>query len=95
VSTIRTPQITTAGDIEAFIIDGLARGLDLDPSQIDPLAELPSFSLESMKAVELSGELATFLGRPVPPTILWDHETIRDLARHLAAAGRDATERAA
>jgi acyl carrier protein len=81
--------------IEDFIIDGLARGLDVDPSQIDPLAELPSFALDSMKAVELSSELATFVGRAVPATILWDHESIRDLARYLARAPRWRDEEAA
>ncbi len=81
---IQPARLTSAESIESWIVSRLAECLDVDPSRIDPTGDLPSLSLDSMKAVELSNELAGILDRPVPPTILWDHENIRALAGHLA-----------
>jgi polyketide synthase len=74
----------SADAIEAWIIEQLADKLEMDPARIDPTGDLPALSLDSMKAVEMASELGAFLGREVPPTLLWDHESIRELARHLA-----------
>ncbi len=75
----------SAREIEAWIIGGLAAALELPPSRIDPLGDLPEMSLDSFQAVELSGKLADWLGAPVPPTLLWDHSSVRSLASALAA----------
>ena len=42
-----------------------------------------------MTAVLLAGDLETFLGRSLPPTLMYDHPSIAALAAHLAE-GADA-----
>jgi acyl carrier protein len=78
------PEPLSARDIESWMVARLAAALRVHPRRIDPLADLPSLSLDSMQAVELSAQITQWLGRAVPPTLLWDHPTIRDLSRHLA-----------
>jgi iturin family lipopeptide synthetase A len=46
-----------------------------------PLAE---HGLGSRQLVSLSGELSEWLGRPLPPTLFWEHPTIEGVARQLA-----------
>ena len=48
-----------------------------------PFAEL---GLDSLTAVELAEQLATWLGVPVSPTATWDHPTIEHLAAHLSGS---------
>ena len=36
------------------------------------------------KRQELASALERWLGRPVPPTIAWQHPTVNAIARHLA-----------
>jgi polyketide synthase 13 len=39
--------------------------------------------------VIMSGELEDLLGRPVDPTVIYDHPTINALAAHFAALGME------
>ena len=50
---------------------------------IDPESPLSAYGLDSVKLVGLSGELAERLGTPLPPTFLFDHPTLTDIARAL------------
>jgi acyl carrier protein len=58
--------------------------LDIERAEIDIGAPFSAFGLDSLKAVSLAGELETWLGRSLPPTLLWDYPTIDALATHLA-----------
>ena len=42
------------------------------------------FGLGSLQAVGLAGDLEDWLGRPLSPTLVYEHPTIEALARHLA-----------
>jgi phthiocerol/phenolphthiocerol synthesis type-I polyketide synthase D len=81
---MRDHRPRSASEIEAWIITQLSAALRLPASRIDPAGELPALSLDSIRAVELAARASDWLERPVPATILWDHETIRDLATALA-----------
>lgn len=74
----------TALEIETWLVRALARSLDVDPREIDPQRPFAELGVDSVAAVELSGDLEAFLGTKVAPTVVWDHPTIRSLARHLA-----------
>jgi acyl carrier protein len=80
----RGAPFPSAEAIESWIIERLAEHLQMDPARIDPNGDLPALALDSAKAVEVASELGAVLGREVTPTLLWDHESIRALARHLA-----------
>ena len=61
---------------------------DLDPER--PLFDL---GLGSLHAMRLAADLAVALGRPVSPTLLWEHPTLAGLAAHLAGAPASAPAR--
>ncbi|HEX8112639.1 MAG TPA: beta-ketoacyl synthase N-terminal-like domain-containing protein, partial [Kofleriaceae bacterium] len=76
--------IASAGDIEAWLVRHLAERLDVSCDAIDPCEPFASHGLTSREAVVLSGELEEWLERTLSPTLVWEHPTIRDLARFLA-----------
>jgi glutamate-1-semialdehyde-2,1-aminomutase len=71
--------------IEAWLVERLARQLGVDVADLDVAEPMARYGLGSQDAVRLSASLAGWLGRPVPPTIAYDHPTIAALAAHLAA----------
>jgi acyl carrier protein len=71
--------------IQAWLIRKVSTALSLNPDQIDPRETFSSFGLDSRTAVSLSGDLERWLGRRLPPTLVWDYPTIDALADHLGA----------
>jgi acyl carrier protein len=51
--------------------------------QIDPEQPLKDYGMDSLIAVELRNSLCAALGRPVPPTALFDHPSIAALGRYV------------
>ena len=74
----------TAPQIEAWLVRAVAKSLRIDDKQIDPQRPLSDFGIDSVAAVELSGDLEQWLGKDVSPTVVWDYPTIAQLAAHLA-----------
>jgi acyl carrier protein len=72
--------------IEAWLIKRVSTALSLSPDQIDSRETFASYGLDSRTAVSLSGDLERWLGRRLPPTLVWDYPTIDALAEHLGAA---------
>jgi acyl carrier protein len=54
-------------------------------SEIDPDAPMDVLGLDSMEAVAMTGELERKLGLRIEPSALWEHRTLRRLARFLAS----------
>ena len=77
-------MIARAEDIEAWLVGRLAERLDTSSESIDLCEPFASYGLTSREAVVLSGELEEWLERTLSPTLVWDHPTIRELARFLA-----------
>ncbi|RKH60321.1 non-ribosomal peptide synthase/polyketide synthase, partial [Corallococcus aberystwythensis] len=78
--------VLTAQDIQAWLTARLAERLGLPPEQIDLREAFAGYGLGSAEAVILSGDLARWLGRPLSPTVLWEHPTPLALAAFLAGA---------
>jgi acyl carrier protein len=74
----------TSEQLESWLIEQLSRQLKCSPGEIDPVRRLEEYGLDSLEAISLTGEIEVLIGRPVDPTILWDHPTIRAVARHLS-----------
>ncbi|MEM1368562.1 MAG: aminotransferase class I/II-fold pyridoxal phosphate-dependent enzyme [Cyanobacteria bacterium P01_H01_bin.15] len=75
--------------IHAWLVEQLSQRLELESQDIDPDEDLTEYGLDSVEAVNLSGELETFLGRRLPPTLLWDYPTLSALAEYLGNAPAD------
>ena len=70
--------------IQGWMIDKLAEILEIEPNQIDVGQDFEEYGLESAEAINLSGDLEDYLGRRLPPTLLWDYQNIEALAKYLA-----------
>lgn len=74
----------TAVDIQAWLVSYLAKELELDPNQIDITIPFDRYGLESSAAVTLTGDLETWLGQEIEPTLLYDYPTIEAVGQYLA-----------
>lgn len=72
-------------EISSWLVARLAELLELNPDEIDRQQDLTDYGLNSVDAVNLSGDLENFLGRRLSPTIVWEYPTIEELAQYLAS----------
>jgi amino acid adenylation domain-containing protein/thioester reductase-like protein len=73
-----------AEEIQTFLVTRIASILEMEASSIEPHQPFTYYGLGSVQAVSLTGDLETFLGRKLSPTLAWDYPTIELLANHLA-----------
>ncbi len=70
--------------LEAWLIEAVARQLELPAHTIDRQAPFSSYGLSSRGSVQLVGELEQWLGRDdLSPTLLWEHPSVQALCAHL------------
>lgn len=72
--------------IRAAIRASLASALSVPEATLDDERDFDAYGLPSLEAVELAGELEDFLGREIDAQIIFEHPSVAQLARHLAAA---------
>lgn len=70
--------------IQFYIISRLSKELNLETKDVDPGRLFTSYGLDSLKAFELTGELADWVGHALPATLLWNYPTVTALSQHLA-----------
>ncbi|MDT9177354.1 MAG: acyl carrier protein [Limnospira sp. PMC 1291.21] len=70
--------------IQGWLITQMAERLGLNPDDIDIDEDFANYGLNSIEAVNLSGDLENQFGRRLPPTLLWDYPTIKAIADYLA-----------
>ena len=75
-----------AGEIREWLVGKVAARVGIDPRRIDLAERFSRYGIDSLKAAGITAELSTFLGRPLPRTLLWDHPSIAAVMRHLTAA---------
>lgn len=83
----KTPAITgplTHDALRAWLVAELARRVKCPESAVDTGKSFDAYGLDSRAAVQVSGALEKVVERRLSPAILFDHETIDDLADHLA-----------
>ncbi len=74
----------TRESIEGWLIDKVAELLESKPHEIDIEQDFSEYGLDSVEAVNLSGELESYLECRLSPTLLWDYPNIETLAEYLA-----------
>ncbi|HEX5758690.1 MAG TPA: type I polyketide synthase [Thermoanaerobaculia bacterium] len=79
------PPPVEAAELQARLIAAVARRGGIDPGAVDPDQPLARYGLTSVESVALAADLESWLGRPLSPTLVWEHPTIGALVRHLAA----------
>ena len=73
-----------ATTIQIWLVNQIAERLGMEPDEIDLDEDFANYGLNSIEAVNLSGDLENRLGRRLPPTILWDYPNISALSEYLA-----------
>lgn len=66
-----------------WLVGRLAARLGIPADTIDPQAPFATAGLDSVGATALAGELEIWLGRPLPPALLYEHPSPTALARYL------------
>jgi acyl carrier protein len=82
VNSLALPEDGTT--LQLWLVNQIAERLGLEPDEIDIQEDFADYGLNSIEAVNLSGDLENLLGRRLPPTILWDYPNIHELSQYLA-----------
>ncbi len=69
-------------EIRAWLVTELSRRLNV--GHVETTRPFHDLGVDSAEAVSLSLELEAWLGRPTPPTVVWDYPNIEALAGYLA-----------
>jgi acyl-CoA synthetase (AMP-forming)/AMP-acid ligase II/acyl carrier protein len=83
--TLAPPEPRSETAIVNWLVSRLAQESGMQPDDVDLSQPFASFGLDSARALVLVADLETWLGRRVPPIVLWNYPTVEVLARHLAA----------
>ncbi len=82
----RQQPARSATEIQAWIVDYLAKLLEVSPADVDVSIPFDRYGLDSAAAVGLTGELEDWLGHEMDPTLLYDYPTIESLVQHLSVS---------
>ncbi|SDP27289.1 HAD-superfamily phosphatase, subfamily IIIC/FkbH-like domain-containing protein [Streptomyces sp. cf386] len=74
------PSLTTPQDVRAWLEPAVAEVAGLDPSAVDPDRPIAELGLGSRQLVTLAAELSALTGRPLDPSLIFNHPTIAALA---------------
>ena len=75
----------SAAVIRDWLVRRLAKQLAVPATQIDTAATFASYGLDSMVAVQVSGDLEKLVEQRLSPALLFEHPSIDALTSHLAA----------
>ena len=89
---VETGKGQTVREIRAWLTAKLAASLGVAARDLDPVAPFTRHGLDSVQAVELMGDLQTWLGQEVPVSAIWDHPSIQAVAEHFGADSGEAAE---
>jgi acyl carrier protein len=79
----QTAPEPTAEAISAWLVDWLSREIPMPAEEIDTTASVLDYSLSSVTATILVGDLEDWLGLELSPTLVWDFPTIDEITAHL------------
>ncbi len=69
--------------ITAWLVEWIAKELGLPATEIETDKSLLNYSLSSVTAMMLVGDLEEWLGLTLPPTLVWDYPSIDSIADYL------------
>jgi acyl carrier protein len=77
-------QVPTKDAITQWLVQWIAKELGLPAVEIETDKSLLNYSLSSVTAMMLVGDLEEWLGLTLPPTLVWDYSSIAAIADFLA-----------
>jgi len=82
--TAVSPKQPTAAEIQDWIVAYLADLLEIEPDEVDVTISFDRYGLDSSAAVGMTGDLETWLGKELDPTLLYDYPTVEALVQHIS-----------
>ncbi|MFF3326342.1 SDR family NAD(P)-dependent oxidoreductase [Streptomyces sp. NPDC002889] len=73
-------SVTTLEGVRAWLASAVAEAAGLDPLAVDPERPIAEFGLGSLQLVRLAAELSEQIGRPLEPSLVFNHPTITAIA---------------
>lgn len=70
------PSPVTPEDIRAWLTSAVAEAAGIDPTAVDPGRPIAEFGIGSRQLVTLAAELSERIGRPLEPSLVFNHPTI-------------------
>lgn len=70
--------------IRQWLVKRLAKQVKVDPSEIDTARKFELYGLDSIVAVQVSGDLEKLVEQRLSPALLFEHPSIDELSAHLA-----------
>lgn len=78
-------DIKTREEISTWLVNWIANELDMDKCEIQTTRSLLEYSLSSVTATILVGDLEDWLDLRLPPTLVWDYPSIDAMTEHLTS----------
>ena len=78
------PIQSQLASIQEWITNWISKHLKVSVSSILASQSFAEHGMDSITAVEFAQDLASWLNRPVEPTVVWNYPTIGNLAQYLA-----------
>jgi acyl carrier protein len=75
-------------EMQAWLVERLSKALRVK-NEMDPDTPFSKYGLQSIDAVVLAMEIEEEVGMEVPPTLLWEYNTINECASYLIKIGSD------
>jgi acyl carrier protein len=72
---------STLAQLHEWLVERIARYLEIPPAQLDPDQPFAEIGLDSVYALTLCGDIEDALGIEVEPTMAWDYPTVTVLAK--------------
>ncbi|HRI84532.1 MAG TPA: SDR family NAD(P)-dependent oxidoreductase [Ignavibacteria bacterium] len=70
-------------NLKQWLVKRLSEMMQINPESIDVSESFAAYGMDSLKAVQLSGELETLLDRHLPDTLVYDYPNINSLSGFL------------
>lgn len=77
-------------EIQVWLVNRLARELEISPGEINVKVPFNRYGLDSMAAVHLVSSLEEWMGCELSPTLPYEYPTVEALARHLSDGAESA-----
>lgn len=86
-NAVREIVRTSEDDIREWMAGYIARLRGIDKATIAAATRFEDLGLDSMMVIVMTEEMGTWLGRGIAPTAAYDHPTVGEFARFVAAGG--------
>jgi acyl carrier protein len=75
-------------EMRAFLVERVSKALKVK-NGMDPDAPFSKYGLQSIDAVILAMEIEEEIGVELPPTLLWEYNTVNECASYLVKIGSE------